>query len=128
MRIAKGTQLQYRSCSNKHTLNSCKSMREALRKIFRVVFRNLAIAALTQLLRGAVPKSKWVAPLMATSSCYNAQVRRMWPMRRPKAFRVQPFLVFQTSAIHVGHLKTGRPPTASYYIITPCGYQVARAA
>jgi hypothetical protein len=25
-------------------------------------------------------------------------------------------------------LKTGRPPTASYNIITPCGYQVARAA
>ncbi len=24
-------------------------------------------------------------------------------------------------------LKTGRPPTASYNIITPCGYQVARA-
>ena len=33
-----------------------------------------------------------------------------------------PFSAFYLS------LKTGRPPTASYNIITPCGYQVARAA
>jgi hypothetical protein len=31
------------------------------------------------------------------------------------------------SALYLS-LKTGRSPTASYYIITPCGYQVARAA
>jgi hypothetical protein len=33
-----------------------------------------------------------------------------------------PFSAFYLS------LKTGRPPTASYNIITPCGYQVERAA
>jgi len=33
-----------------------------------------------------------------------------------------PFSAFYLS------LKTGRPPTASYNIITPCRYQVARAA
>ena len=33
-----------------------------------------------------------------------------------------PFSAFYLS------LKTGRSPTASYNIITPCGYQVARAA
>ena len=33
-----------------------------------------------------------------------------------------PFQAFYLS------LKTGRPPMASYNIITPCGYQVARAA
>jgi len=31
------------------------------------------------------------------------------------------------SALYLS-LKTGWPPTASYNIITPCGYQVARAA
>ena len=31
------------------------------------------------------------------------------------------------SALYLS-LKTGRPPTASYNIITSCGYQVARAA
>jgi hypothetical protein len=69
-----------------------------------------------KLLKCAGPQN--VADALTKSLPRPALAKHEQYMRGPRI----PFSAFYLS------LKTGRSPTASYTIITPCGYRVARAA